>query len=94
MYILQAAVSAISPSPAGLSPGELKEADRMLEVFGFTGLLLLVSFVLWVWALVHILRNENFKNGTTKVLWALFVFFVYGIGALCYLLFGRPKKLK
>ncbi len=80
------AVPAITQAPA------LTAEDKQdLLGTGIIGLVLFLSFILWVWALVHILRSE-FKDGVTKLLWFLFVFFLYGLGSLVYLLFGRPKR--
>lgn len=50
------------------------------------------SFILWVVALVHAATNKNFKENNSKLVWVLVILFAYGIGALLYLLFGRPKE--
>lgn len=52
------------------------------------------SFIVWIIALIHAANNKNFKDGNTKLVWVLIILFVYGIGAVLYLLFGRPKEEK
>src|SRR3990167_6280331 len=49
------------------------------------------SFIVWIIALIHAVNNKNFKDSNTKLVWVLIILFVYGIGAVLYLLFGRPK---
>ena len=49
------------------------------------------SFIAWIIALIHAANNKNFKDSNTKLVWVLIILFVYGIGAVLYLLFGRPK---
>lgn len=86
-------INAVTVTPTGT---ELTDAGATVLGGAFIVILLLVllSFPVWIWSLVHILRNDNFKDGTTKALWALFVFFFYAFGSVLYFLFGRPKKLK
>lgn len=50
------------------------------------------SFIVWIIALIHAANNKNFKDSNTKLVWVLIILFVYGIGAVLYLLFGRPKE--
>jgi hypothetical protein len=57
------------------------------------GVLLIGGTVLWVWALVDCLRND-FIDGKTKVTWVLIIILVYGLGAVLYLLVGRPKRVR
>ncbi|OGG25742.1 hypothetical protein A2960_05340 [Candidatus Gottesmanbacteria bacterium RIFCSPLOWO2_01_FULL_39_12b] len=52
------------------------------------------SFIVWIIALIHAVNNKNFKDSNTKLVWVLIILFVYGIGAVLYLLFGRPKEEK
>ena len=52
------------------------------------------SFIACIIALIHAANNKNFKDSNTKLVWVLIILFVYGIGAVLYLLFGRPKEEK
>jgi len=52
------------------------------------------SFIVWIIALIHAANNKNFKDSNTKLVWVLIILFVYGIGAVLYLLFGQPKEEK
>jgi FtsH-binding integral membrane protein len=54
-------------------------------------LLLLSFFVLWLIALVDILRNEF--TGYNKIVWLLAVIFVPLIGAIVYLFIGRKQRV-
>lgn len=52
------------------------------------------SFVVWLIALIHAATNKQFKDGNIKLIWVLIIIFTNGIGAIIYLLFGRPKEEK
>ncbi len=54
-------------------------------------LVLLSGFVLWLIALVDILRNEF--TGNNKIVWLLTVVFVPLIGAIVYFFIGRKQRL-
>lgn len=58
------------------------------------GSIVILSFILWVIALVHAATNKNFKDSNSKLVWVLIILFTHIIGALLYLLFGRPKTTK
>ena len=51
--------------------------------------LVIAAFAFWIWMLVDCLRRE-FRDPTTKLMWALVIIFVHFIGALIYFLLGRP----
>ncbi|QCR21461.1 PLDc N-terminal domain-containing protein [Pontibacter sp. SGAir0037] len=51
----------------------------------------LVPFVLWLWAIIDLLRSD-FRSGTDKLIWAVVIIFVPLLGALLYLLIGRSQK--
>lgn len=55
-------------------------------------LIVLIPFILWVWALIDVLKSE-FKDGTTKFLWVLAIIFIPFIGLLLYFLIGRSQRL-
>jgi hypothetical protein len=48
--------------------------------------------VLFIICLIDILRSE-FKDSTTKLLWAMVVIFVPYIGSIIYLAIGRSSKV-
>ncbi len=55
--------------------------------------ILLIPGILWIWALIDIIRSE-FADSTNKIIWVLVIIFLPVIGALLYLLIGRGQKLK
>ena len=64
-----------------------------LVVFGVWGIFLLIglaSVVLWVWALVDFVRRE-FPRDNDKLIWILIIVLAHWLGALIYLIVGRPK---
>ena len=48
--------------------------------------------VFWIWMLVDCIKNPRL-TGNERVIWALVILFLHGIGALIYLLVGRNKSL-
>jgi len=58
------------------------------------GLILLAffAFALWVYALIDILINQKLKDPTSRILWFIFVFIFHFIGAIIYLILGKPKS--
>ena len=54
-------------------------------------LILLLSFVFWIWMLVDCLTKES-SEGNDKVIWALVIFFLYDLGALLYFFIRRPER--
>lgn len=73
----------------------------MSTAFGAVGILLLLfglvvvaSFVLWIWALVDALGNPDSAyaaTGQSKILWVLVIVFLHALGALLYLAIARPQ---
>ena len=51
-----------------------------------------LTFVLWCWTLIAILRSE-FKDGVTKICWLLAAIFLPVLGSILYFLFGRFTKI-
>ena len=50
--------------------------------------------IFWVWALVDVLRrgsSAEYRTGT-QLLWAVIIAFSHSIGALAYVVFGRPRS--
>ena len=72
----------------------------MIAILGLMLLFLLVPlslacFGFWVWSLVHVIRNDRLE-GTTRLLWALLVWFLPVIGSVIYFFTGRvasPHRL-
>ena len=61
-------------------------------MFGFLGVLSLAGLVLVIWALVDCLKVTNdaqYQSGT-KLIWVLVIVLLWGLGAIIYLLIGRP----
>ena len=56
-------------------------------------LLIAICFILWVYALVDVLRSR-FEGKYEKLMWVLIVLFISTLGAVIYLLFGRSHKLR
>ncbi|MDB6021706.1 MAG: hypothetical protein JWQ04_1563 [Pedosphaera sp.] len=58
--------------------------------FGIWGLVALVVFIFWIWMLVDCIRNDRLDSNQ-RIIWALVIFFLYGLGALIYFLAGRNR---
>lgn len=50
--------------------------------------LILGCLVLWVWTLVHCIRNEVISE-SSKIVWVVVICLTHVLGAVLYLLFGR-----
>ena len=59
-----------------------------IMVLGIGGL------VLWIWALVDCIRvpDDRYYRSGTKLVWVLVIALLQGIGAIVYLVVGRPDK--
>jgi hypothetical protein len=58
-------------------------------LFGFFFLVLVVlSFVFWIWMLVDAIKNPKL-DGTQRVVWVLVVLFLHVLGATIYYFAGR-----
>lgn len=63
-------------------------------VVGLIGFLLsILFFVFWVWMLIDCLKNES-STGNDKIIWALVILLLNGIGALIYYFVRRPERIK
>ena len=64
-----------------------------MEAIGglFIGLVSLGFFILWLWALIDILKSD-FKDSINKIIWLLVVFFLYILGVGLYYFIGRHQK--
>jgi hypothetical protein len=55
-------------------------------------LVLAAATVFWVWALVDVLRRPTgaYRSGS-QLLWAVVIALTHSVGAVAYVLFGRPR---
>lgn len=67
------------------------EVVLAMGIFSF--LIGMVCFVLWIWALVDIIKSQ-FKDDVTKLIWFLVVFFLPFVGLLLYIFAGRSMKIQ
>ncbi|OSS42246.1 hypothetical protein DESAMIL20_1799 [Desulfurella amilsii] len=65
----------------------------LFKGFLFFGLLSIIIAILWLMALIDILKSD-FKDGLTKVIWLVFVIFLPFLGSILYFFIGRDQKLK
>jgi hypothetical protein len=63
-------------------------------LFAFLMVVAIASLVLWVWALVDAIQvpNDSMYRSGTKLVWVLVIVFLQVIGAVIYLVVGRPTK--
>ncbi|HVE46741.1 MAG TPA: PLD nuclease N-terminal domain-containing protein [Acidimicrobiales bacterium] len=54
--------------------------------------LLAATTVFWVWALVDVLRRPTGYRTGTQPIWAVVVALTHSMGALVYVVFGRPRS--
>lgn len=69
--------------------------------FGFVAIFILLGFVvfvlsiaalvLWIWSIVNVAKNNNFKDDNTRIMWLLLIVLLGPIVSLVYL-FARPKN--
>ncbi len=65
----------------------------VLELLAFAMLVLifLIPFVLFIWALVDILKSE-FQDENNKIIWVVVVLLLPLLGAILYFFIGRKQK--
>ncbi len=51
----------------------------------------LAIFVLWIWAIIDVIRSE-FKDQTTKIIWIALLIFLPFLGAVIYPFVGKSTK--
>jgi len=56
------------------------------------GILFLVGFILWLWAMIDIIKSQ-FEDKNMKVVWILLVLFLPVVGTVIYLLYGERTKI-
>lgn len=52
----------------------------------------IAAFVFWIWMLIEVLTRET-SDGDTKLVWALVLIFLQGLGALIYFFVRRPQRI-
>jgi hypothetical protein len=55
-------------------------------------LVIVGSFVFWIWMLVDAIRNDSL-SGWARVVWAVGIWFTHWIGALIYFCIARRRRL-
>lgn len=71
----------------GIMGGLIGLFGLLVAVFSF------LCFVFWVWMLIDCLKNEP-STGNDKIIWALVIVLLNGIGAVLYYLIRRPERIK
>lgn len=61
-------------------------------VFGLFFLIGIIGFILWILALIDILKSD-FRGQNDKLIWALVVLLGSFVGAILYFLIGRNQKI-
>lgn len=62
----------------------------MGSIIIFLGAIGFIAFLMWIGALVEVLRQE-FSEPLLKIMWFLLIFILPIIGPLAYFLLGREK---
>jgi len=55
-------------------------------------ILLLITFTLWLWALIDCLQSDF--NNNNKLVWVILIILVPLLGAILYLAIGRNQMVK
>lgn len=67
-----------------------------VQVFSFLPIAflgaMLLGFLIWVLALIHMLTNQSIQ-GTDKIVWALVIIFLNVLGAILYFLLSPTLRL-
>ena len=53
---------------------------------------MILGFVIWIWALIHMLTNQRIQ-GTDKIVWAIVIVFLNVLGAILYFLISPFVRL-
>ncbi|WP_092461027.1 PLDc N-terminal domain-containing protein [Thermoflavifilum thermophilum] len=56
------------------------------------GLWGLLTLILWIWALVDIIKSR-FNSDTTKIIWIVVVILLPLLGSILYLIIGRSQRV-
>lgn len=66
--------------------------DYFIAIWVGFWIISIAAVILWIWALVDILRSD-FRDVAIKIAWLAFVFFVPFVGVIIYLILGKSTKL-
>ncbi|MGE5227697.1 MAG: PLDc N-terminal domain-containing protein [Planctomycetaceae bacterium] len=63
------------------------------DLFVVFGIVWLVGLAVWIWALVDCIQvaDDSMYQSGNKLIWVLVIVFLALLGAILYLLIGRPK---
>jgi hypothetical protein len=62
-------------------------------LFLSSGVFFLIVFAFWIWALLDVIATDSEAcRNLPKVAWLIVVFLLADIGAVAWILFGRPPK--
>jgi Phospholipase_D-nuclease N-terminal len=62
-------------------------------LFLSSGVVFLIVFAFWIWALLDVIATDSEAcRNLPKVAWLIVVFLLADIGAVAWILFGRPPK--
>lgn len=67
-------------------------SDGSAVIFVFLAVAL-ASFVIWIWALVDVVKvpDDSMFRAGSKLVWVLVIVFTGVVGAIIYLVVGRPS---
>ena len=70
----------------------MEELDSIVvTIMGGIGVISLLSFALFVWALVDLLKSKFEGNG--KIIWLIVIILLPVVGSIIYLVVGRKQKV-
>ena len=70
--------------------GAVLAGGGMLCFISFMTLLSLVTFAVWVWALVDAIKNPRLSDNE-RILWVVVILMTHCLGAIIYVVVGRNK---
>ncbi|MGC9001176.1 PLDc N-terminal domain-containing protein [Caldisericum sp.] len=70
----------------------IQEAIMGIIIGIFILVIPLAIFVLWIWALIDLLKSEF--TGYNKLIWLLVLIFLPLLGLILYYFIGRKQKIK
>ncbi len=56
----------------------------------FGAVFALAAFAFWLWMLIHAIQNRGLTD-SERIVWVLVIIFLNLLGALLYLIVGKPK---
>ena len=64
-----------------------------LLYISLVGIVSVAAFAVWLWTLLDCVRMEP-RDSSMRWIWILIVFMAGGVGAVVYLLYRRPQRIK